>query len=299
MMSMLPYLMDQGGNFGIGWTMFLYLVLLPGFLFCLLLCSNKVGFMQLVNWILDQNFKLPFNLNLATFMISLCTMSIWLSFSGMQRYQAKVGHQAVGHHFSRSANESALKMYFFESRNLALALLGFVLWSVVSRVKSLHQTGQLVQPAAQAPKGLGYRLKFVALALVALAIADIPMCRMTYNFTLAVTVTPAKESLLAQWPPTCQNAMWHSCATDGPQCEDLCRPVTSQRAGLRPCSGPATRTSWVVWAPSISMKLVTSNRVRAGSSSFSRRRHATASFRAWTNPTKWSTTFALLSFSCA
>jgi len=217
---MLPHFLDNNGSFGIGWTMYLYLVLLPGFLVCLLLCINKIGFTQLVDFLQNQfTSRLPLEMNLSTFMVSISAMGCWMSFSGMQRYQARIGLDKV----SLQGNEQTLKMYFFESRNLALSLLGLVLWSMAGRLQSLHRSGQLVQPAAQAPRGLGYRMKFTALALAALAFADIPMCRMTYNFSLAMTVTPAKENLLAQWPPTCQKAMWHSCATDGPQCEDLCK----------------------------------------------------------------------------
>merc|ERR1740138_344012 len=110
---------------------------------------------------------------------------------------------------------------FYQGRNFWLSVTGLALWAASWRLKALFDSGTLIVTRPRRTGSLTTRIIYAVVALLCLALADVPMCRLNYSLQLATFITPKKASLL-------QFGAKEGCA-DGKlgsakgACEELCR----------------------------------------------------------------------------
>merc|ERR1719235_327320 len=105
---------------------------------------------------------------------------------------------------------------FEQERNLWVSICSLFAWCVTWRLKNLHGARQLTPPHLHRrwfSRGT-YRLTYFITGLIAFVIADIPLCRLNYNFQLMMFVTPKKDALMASMPPACEEAYLASAEGD-------------------------------------------------------------------------------------
>jgi len=166
---------------------------------------------------LVMGLKGPLNLQIGTFMVSLCFLVGLFSFSGMQKCYHRMSLMTNMQYATREAN---LKNLHYESRNMWMACLGLITWTIAWRFNGLYESKQLVRPDAVNQKSTLSRFLWICLALVCLVVSDLPLSRVNYQWTLATQITPAKQDLLAK-SESCAGVRLQTCGT-GP-CEDFCK----------------------------------------------------------------------------
>eukprot|EP00928_Gymnodinium_smaydae_P035379 TRINITY_DN24904_c0_g1_i1.p1 TRINITY_DN24904_c0_g1~~TRINITY_DN24904_c0_g1_i1.p1 ORF type:complete len:360 (+),score=58.18 TRINITY_DN24904_c0_g1_i1:87-1082(+) len=190
------------------WGYFVPFVLVPGALLTAMLASAQPPAMWLAHKALIAPVRLgSFRISFATVMTTFCFVLGVLSFSSLSRAEMRLS--SVDAAVQPLLWEQAAKNIYVAGQNMWRYALGFVLWAVAWRLNGLYISSQLVghtsvrdRPRAAPVK----RAMFLAMGLVCLVLADIPLCRLNYNFQLSTFVTPKKDRLLANVGP-CQTAM--------------------------------------------------------------------------------------------
>jgi hypothetical protein len=147
-------------------------------------------------------------------MIAFCLIVATFHYSDAEKYERKVGvvlNQEGGRYVHTRIMNMHLVRAFCAARNMWMAVAGVILWAVVARFKSLHETNQLHRPEGGVrPKSTAQRVMWLSLAFLSLVVADIPFCRVNYQMTLNSNITPAKDRLLANHGTFCANEMFRS-----------------------------------------------------------------------------------------
>lgn len=206
------------------WALFVTVVLPAGAALTTMLGSGQ----ELAMWMAHKVLLAPFRIgnlrvSLAVFMTALCGTLSALCYSSLRRAEALLAR--VSETQQPLTWEQGMRQVFFSGRNLYICLLGFTLWAVAWRLNSLYVAGQLASRKVQ-PRSRNDRLIrgiYLAIGLVSLLLADVPLCRLNYNFQLAMFVTPKKDHLVAEFGQSCKSAMLHRAdanATDS--CAEFC-----------------------------------------------------------------------------
>jgi len=208
------------------WSIFARTVVPAGAILAWLLASGLSWPMQAASKVLSAPIEVGnLKLNLAVVLTAFCGCVTVISYAGLQKSQLQA-HEAKT---TASANamlmqDQLMRNMFYQERNFWLSLLSLFLWAFAWRLKALHDQGQIVPPSAQKqlpPKPLAQRALWALVALAALLAADVPLCRLNYQFQLAASVTPQKERLQMS-AAMCDN-VWESNA--GGQCAEFCQNV--------------------------------------------------------------------------
>merc|ERR1711920_1013635 len=119
------------GSAAMFWSLFVYVVILPGFPLALLfLCAKAPAFIA-GTMVLATPIRIGgVQFSLATFVTALCAVLTALSFSAFRRHQQIV----AGAKLLEVQQERDL---FRAERNFWLSLLGFSLWACTWRLKAL------------------------------------------------------------------------------------------------------------------------------------------------------------------
>merc|ERR1711879_812337 len=97
-------------------------------------------------------------------------------------------------------------------------------WVIVWRLRVLYKRRQLTYQSSH-KYGLNrtrYRICCACLGLFAFLIADLPLCRLNYNFQLKMFITPKKEAILSVLSPACQEAYMNTELGQDGECRDVC-----------------------------------------------------------------------------
>jgi len=214
-----------GGGTAFGWSLYIWLVLVPALILNVLLLLNRQTFKEIGCKLLDKKLG-PNHMNIATFMVAGSILFGFISFAGVQRYQVRaLERMQFGDTYGQNQN---FMNYFHESRNFFMCVMGVVLWCIAARLKVLHRTGCLIDPEGLTPRSAANRLMWVAIAVACFAVADVPLSRINYNLQLMTYVTPIKDRLLAGPALECPKVYMHTCAPDqggSQQCENFCAEV--------------------------------------------------------------------------
>lgn len=119
------------------------------------------------------------------------------------------------------AHDNHMKNIYQQERNLWISFCALFLWCVVWRLKVLHDSQQLKPPPMYHPwytRGR-HRFLYFLTGLAAFLLADIPLCRLNYNFQLRMFVTPKKAVVLANVYEVCEEAYLSTASED---CSHLC-----------------------------------------------------------------------------
>jgi len=184
----------------------------------LMLSSTKI-FMNIASFFLQTPVNIgSLRLNLATFMTALCCVLSLLSYASYQSQESRLrmALESGGGFF----HAEAYKNVFYASRNMYVSLLGLSLWATAWRLDTLFRLQILKVPEAAKGSSVARRVGFGVLALLFLIAADVPLCRVNYNFQLAMFVTPKKTELLKKVGP-CSAAYLQS-EPEGSQCWEFC-----------------------------------------------------------------------------
>lgn len=212
------------------WNFFVYFVVLPGVILAAMLCTASKLPMDIASIALSTPIKCgSFTISLATFFTSWGIIFSLLAYSALRRDELRM-EAVAGKPLPMLEYQMRNNRYYHE-RNLWISLFGLTIWAAAWRLKRLIDLKQFVpQSGASKKRGRFSRALWALGALLALVIADIPLCRINYNMQLANSVTPKKVELLAEAGP-CENAMFSS-AVD--KCATFCqetRKLSEERSG--------------------------------------------------------------------
>jgi len=201
------------------WSIFMWAVVPPGTGLVAMLASGQ----SLAMWLGSKVLSTPVNmanmqLSLGSVMTAVCMIVAGLSYSAMQRAEARAAVPST-------LRDAQLRDVFFHGRNLYMALLGLALWATAWRLKALYDSKMLGMPAQartavrKSPVARGF---YLVLGCTALLLADIPICRVNYNLMLSHSVTPKKLILLETSASACEGFMLRNA---GGKCADFCQDV--------------------------------------------------------------------------
>lgn len=189
------------------WALFVGLVLPTGGALAAMLASGQSFAMKVAHFVLLSPVRIgKLHLSLGVFMTMLCAVLSALCYSSLRRSEAKLS--AGGAPYSMEW-EQGMRHVFYSGRNFYICLLGLTLWAFAWRLNSLYVDDRL-----QSKRKVGVRsgsscarLVYVAVAFFSLVLADVPLCRLNYNFQLGTFVTPKKDQLIADFEQACTSAM--------------------------------------------------------------------------------------------
>jgi len=189
-------MLQQDGLWSL-WTLFPILVIFPGMFILALFTSNVPLLTRIAVKLAGPRIYTRFcDIQLSTLMLAFCIVCALPAYASIGKFEDRAsdavkdgGHSMLNFH---------LKHAFYETRNFYMSVLGALIWLVVGRFKTLVTSGALVRPQggfrARSPVS---RALFIALGLLCLAVADVPLCRIHYLSNLSSYVTPRKMDLLA------------------------------------------------------------------------------------------------------
>eukprot|EP00929_Paragymnodinium_shiwhaense_P107985 TRINITY_DN74317_c0_g1_i1.p1 TRINITY_DN74317_c0_g1~~TRINITY_DN74317_c0_g1_i1.p1 ORF type:complete len:314 (-),score=74.72 TRINITY_DN74317_c0_g1_i1:281-1222(-) len=200
----------------VGWGIFVTAVHVPGAIVVASLLSSVPIFMKIGSMAMTTPVKIhTMRFNLGSFMLSLCLVLFALTFSSLKSHEARlenVKKQSV-------ATAEGERNVHLAARNMYITMLGVVLWATAWRLDGLYKSGALkLGDGKKGSMPVWKRVAFFALALVFAVVADVPLCRLNYNFQLLMSITPVKERLLASAGP-CRDTYLMT-APEG--CADFC-----------------------------------------------------------------------------
>mmetsp|Transcript_5748 Transcript_5748/g.10260 ORF Transcript_5748/g.10260 Transcript_5748/m.10260 type:complete len:302 (-) Transcript_5748:180-1085(-) len=198
------------------WGIFTYAAIPSGFIIMLLLLSDVAILMQVASKVMRA--PSPFTianlrLNLAVVMTALCSILMLLSYSGVQRAQSKT--QRIG------ALERETSNLFYVERNFWISVLALTVWVSSWRLEILFR--RRPQRPAFAFNLRPSNLLWLAVGVIALLAADLPLCRLNYQLQIGSYVTPRKEQLQQSDLPASCNSVYLRDAED--RCKDFCEEV--------------------------------------------------------------------------
>eukprot|EP00440_Ansanella_granifera_P037844 gb/GFBE01041055.1/.p1 GENE.gb/GFBE01041055.1/~~gb/GFBE01041055.1/.p1 ORF type:complete len:338 (+),score=58.43 gb/GFBE01041055.1/:1-1014(+) len=209
------------------WSIFSYTAIPAGVLLAALLLSGNSLAMRAASKVLATPIEVGnLQLNLAVIMTAFCGCLSVLSYAGLHRssYLADQVKASASMADRGCLQDLQMRNVFHQGRNFYLSLLGLMIWATAWRLKVLHDQNQLSPPQASArrmPKSMASRAAWVLVGLLALLIADVPLCRLNYNLQLLTFVTPQKERLLHQ-KEQCSNVFMSNA---GGPCIEFCDNV--------------------------------------------------------------------------
>jgi len=172
---------------------------------------------------------------LALLVTGIFSILVLLTHSEVKRYEALLNDPQLGlaNLISHASVNTELKMkHFLQERNFWLSLTALALWASSWRLKSLFDGGKLEVKCRTTSSSRVTQIISWVLFVVLLCMADIPICRMNYNFQLYSYVTPEKTRLLTYGAEhRCNDARL---ATATGACADFCkeaRDLSEKRLG--------------------------------------------------------------------
>jgi hypothetical protein len=205
------------------WNMFTYVFVYPAATLLFLLLSGKKLLMDIANMCMATPIRVHgYCISIATLMTGLCACCCYISYSGMSRARSRIEANSPLGCVAGVCDKLDRDLYYQE-RNLNLSLLAMTLWAASFQFKNLIDNKKIIVQTRKWKKvTLSHRLVCVAILVVCFPLADIPLCRINYNFQLWTFVTPKKDALLnfgAQ--NSCTTAMLGAERSD--QCKDFCK----------------------------------------------------------------------------
>lgn len=200
------------------WAVFVWTVLPTGGVLAAMLASGKSLAMRAASKVLSAPVRMGnLQLSIASIMTGFCMTLALLSYSALRRCEARVEQQRT----PLVLQDQQMRDVFHQGRNLYLSLLGLSLWGTAWRLKALYDAKQLGPPQGHRgqPRSPITRGICLALGLLFLLLADVPLCRINYNLQLAAFVTPKKARLLATSAPPCEGVMLSAA---GGKCAEFC-----------------------------------------------------------------------------
>jgi len=209
------------------WPIVAWAVLPTGAVLSLMFLSGQTLAMSCASRVLHTPVRLgTLQLSLATLMTGLCSGLSALTYSSLRQHEARTEEMRDGPSWSQGVHmreQNQLKC-FLAGRNYYMSLCGLILWVTAWRLKALHDSKQLGPPRVMArPVSFIARTFYIALSGLALASADVPMCRINYNLQLAMFVTPQKTFLQREMGQ-CEAVFRESA---GGRCKEWCDQVAS------------------------------------------------------------------------
>lgn len=207
------------------WLLFAYGVLGLGFLLTLMLISG-------VQFIVSAALKLlgtPIRIKSTTISLDLlltgvCFIMTMIAYSGQQKAEHRLQSIEKKQHIVLNDTELRRNVAFHE-RNFWMSTLGFTLWGVAWRLKTLFVGEALVVQRPKARRPMLSRVKWGVFALACFILADVPLCRLNYSFTLITQISPKKETLMEVGKlQGCRDVMKASAANE---CANFCGDVRS------------------------------------------------------------------------
>eukprot|EP00928_Gymnodinium_smaydae_P061128 TRINITY_DN45286_c0_g1_i1.p1 TRINITY_DN45286_c0_g1~~TRINITY_DN45286_c0_g1_i1.p1 ORF type:complete len:329 (-),score=68.07 TRINITY_DN45286_c0_g1_i1:117-1103(-) len=202
------------------WDYVTWFVFPSGALLAGMLISGQSLSMLLAAWIANAGVKTRWvKITISSLMTALSLGLVIFSYSGYRRCETMM--QGADDVTRALAHDSHMKDLYEQERNLWVSVCSLLVWAATWRLKALHNRRQLTPPHLHHrwfSRG-GYRLTYFITGLLAFLVADIPLCRLNYNFQLMMFVTPKKEALISSMPPTCEEAY---IATAAGECKTFC-----------------------------------------------------------------------------
>jgi hypothetical protein len=179
------------------WFVFAYLIIPMGAALTVMLISGLQSPVDLAKTILSSPFRIyNAQVSAALVLTAFCGIMVGLSYSGLKRAEHML-EQSRNTFMMVEVEERLMKNKFLQGRNFWMSLLGLALWGVAWRLKTLFDSRTLtVNRLKRKSNSLASRASFVVMALLCLAAADVPLCRLNYSLQLMTFVTPAKDRLM-------------------------------------------------------------------------------------------------------
>ncbi|CAE7680159.1 unnamed protein product [Symbiodinium pilosum] len=198
------------------WGVFTYASIPAGFVVLLLLLSDITLLMKVASKALRAPLPLTLGnlqLNIAVLMTVFCGLLTVITYANTQRAEMKT--KKIG------ALERETSNLFYVERNFWLSVLALTLWVTSWRLEVLFRQ-RPVRPAfalnLRPSKGL-----YMAIGIAALLLADLPLCRLNYQFQIQSYVSPGKARLQAS-DAAAQCSNIYASSADG-SCRTFCDEV--------------------------------------------------------------------------
>mmetsp|Transcript_54462 Transcript_54462/g.127174 ORF Transcript_54462/g.127174 Transcript_54462/m.127174 type:complete len:321 (+) Transcript_54462:81-1043(+) len=206
------------------WGAYAYGVVPSGALLVSLLLSGSELCQGIAKAVLQLRIKMgKFEVPLVGFASVFCIMLVLVCFANVQ-HEKDYGRKQKDM-FTRGimSYDQHQRNLFLKERNLWLSVLGLAIWVCAWRLMVMKRNGMLLNSKEAknktGPPSIVKRIMWILIAVICVAMADVPLCRLNYNYQLHANVTPEKETLLQQ-AAGCERAKLED-ATG--QCKDLCQ----------------------------------------------------------------------------
>jgi len=206
------------------WSVYAYGVVPCGALLVSLLLTGSELCQGIAKAVLQLRIKMgKFEVPLVGFASVFCIMLVMVCFANVQ-HEKDYGRKQKDM-FSRGimSYDQHQRNLFLKERNLWLSVLGLAIWLCAWRLMVMKRNGMLLNSNEAKNKSgapsIVKRILWIIVAVICVLMADIPLCRLNYNYQLHANVTPEKETLLQQ-SAGCERAKLED-ATG--QCKDLCQ----------------------------------------------------------------------------
>ncbi|CAE7364466.1 unnamed protein product [Symbiodinium natans] len=197
------------------WGIFTYVAIPPGFVVLLMFLSDVPILMQVASKVMRAPSPVTLGnlrLNVAVLMTAFCSILLVITYASVQRAQAKT--QKIG------ALERETSNLFYVERNNWISLLAVTLWLSAWRLEVLYR--QHPQRPAFSLNLRPSKAVWIGVGIAALLLADLPLCRLNYQFQIYSYVTPGKDKLQASpLAAECSGVY----ANEGGKCSEFCQEV--------------------------------------------------------------------------
>ncbi|CAE7468820.1 unnamed protein product [Symbiodinium necroappetens] len=197
------------------WGIFTYAAIPSGFVVMLLLLSDIAFLMQVASKVMRAPSPVTLGnlrLNVAVLMTAFCGILTVITYASVQRAQAKT--QKIG------ALERETSNLFYVERNYWLSILALTIWVTSWRLEVLYR--ERPHRPAFALNLRPSKALWIGLGVAALLVADLPLCRLNYQFQIYSYVTPGKDNLQASPLAAECNGVY---ASEGGRCSEFCQQV--------------------------------------------------------------------------
>jgi len=206
------------------WSLYISTVIYGGAALLLLQLSGKKLLMDFAGMLMQTPIRVhKAKITIALFMTGFCSCLCLLTYSGLRRAEGRRNDPQNLSAFMQGGAERLERDCFFAGRNFYASLLGLTLWGASWQLKNLLDNKTLVVQSSKW-KQVSHKYRFTCLGifLLCFCIADVPLCRLNYNFQLTTFITPKKEKLLTfSADNNCGAALLNQAATE--QCKEFCR----------------------------------------------------------------------------
>jgi len=180
------------------WALFAYFVIPVGAVLTLMLVSGAQWLVTLATRLLSTPLRIhSVTISLDLMMTGFCSILGMLAYSSMRRAEFRLAQSKTESLAAMRANvDELMRNVAVHDRNFWLSILGLTLWGVAWRLKTLFVSQAIAVQPRKDCRSMSSRLKWAAFALVCLALADVPLCRLNYTVQLISFVSPQKASML-------------------------------------------------------------------------------------------------------